>query len=54
MKDFCVHLFARAFAKNGGCIQILDTTLHRSPSKDHDEFHNFCSELKLLVTNIKQ
>ena len=43
-----------AFAKNGGCIQILDTILYRSPSQDHDEPHNFCSELKLLVTNSKQ
>ena len=37
-----------AFAKNESCTQILDMTLHMSPSQDHDELHNFCSGLKRL------
>ena len=42
----------RPFEKNGSCIQIQDTTKHRLTSQDHGELHNFCSEIKLLITNI--
>ena len=29
------------------------TSFYRSPSQNHDEFENFCSELNLLLFNIK-